>query len=122
MDKLVWVLEYEPLIRLPNTGDIVFEPYYAQQVTLKDDSRWRIFNKMRQGGFTTDFSAVEAVHDMLYQDAPEIIVLSKSQDEAINFLDKFYLSYESVKDKEPNYSPLIKIGRASCRERVSSPV
>lgn len=63
-------------------------------------------NKMRQGGFTTAFSACEAVHAMLYTQAPEIIVLSKSQDEAINFLDKFYLAYESVKDKEPNYSPL----------------
>lgn len=62
---------------------------------------------MRQGGFTTTFSAVEAVHSMLYKNNPEIIVLSKSQDEAINFLDKFYLAYESVKDKEPNYSDLI---------------
>jgi hypothetical protein len=91
---------------LPNTGDIVFEPYYAQQVLLQDRSRLRVMNKMRQGGFTTAFSACEAVHAMLYTQAPEIIVLSKSQDEAINFLDKFYLAYESVKDKEPNYSPL----------------
>lgn len=106
-DRLIWALEYEPLIRLPNTGDIVFEPYYAQQVLLKDNSRWRLENKMRQGGFTTAFSAVEAVQKMLYKPAPEIIVLSKSQDEAINFLDKFYLAYQSVKDKEPNYSPLI---------------
>jgi phage FluMu gp28-like protein len=91
---------------LPNTGDIEFEPYYAQQVLLADTSRWRIENKMRQGGFTTAFSAGEAVHSMLYKKAPEIIVLSKSQDEAVNFLDKFYLAYQSVKDKEPNYSPL----------------
>lgn len=94
------------MIRLPNSGDIEFEPYYAQQVLLSDNSRWRIENKMRQGGFTTAFSCVEAVHGMLYTPAPEIIVLSKSQDEAVNFLDKFYLAYESVKDKEPNYSPL----------------
>lgn len=100
------MLEYRPLIRLPNTGDIEFEPYYAQQVILSDNSRWRVENKMRQGGFTTAFSAAEAVHEMLYTPAPEIIVLSKSQDEAINFLDKFYLAYQSVKDKEPNYSPL----------------
>lgn len=106
-DRLAWVLEYRPLIRLPNTGDIPFEPYYAQQVLLKDNSRWRIENKMRQGGFTTAFSAVEAVHEMLYTPAPEIIVLSKSQDEAIGFLNKFYLAYESVRDKEPNYSELI---------------
>lgn len=62
---------------------------------------------MRQGGFTTVFSCVEAVHEMLYTPAPEIIVLSKSQDEAVNFLDKFYLAYQSVKDKEPNFSPLV---------------
>ena len=67
----------------------------------------RIFNKMRQGGFTTDFSVVEAPHAMLYKEAPEIIVLSKSEDEAVNFLDKFYLAYDSIKDKEPNFSPLI---------------
>lgn len=105
-DRLIWALEYQPLIRLPNTGDIVFEPYYAQQVLLKDNSRWRVENKMRQGGFTTAFAAVEAVHEMLYTPAPEIIVLSKSEGEAINFLDKFYLAYASIKDKDPNYSPL----------------
>ena len=74
---------------------------------LKDQSRWRVVNKMRQGGFSTTFSAVEIVHSMLYKPNPEIIVLSKSQDEAVGFLDKFYLAYESVADKEPNYSPLI---------------
>lgn len=63
---------------------------------------------MRQGGFTTAFAAVEAVQKMLYTPAPEIIVLSKSEGEAINFLDKFYLAYTSIKDKEPNYSPLVK--------------
>lgn len=105
-DRLIWALEYQPLIRLPNTGDIPFEPYYAQQVLLKDNSRWRSENKMRQGGFTTAFSAVESVHKMLYTPAPEIIVLSKSEKEAINFITKFYLAYQSVKDKEPNYSPL----------------
>lgn len=107
-DRLIWALEYEPLIRLPNTGDIPFKPYYAQQVALKDQSRWRVFNKMRQGGFTTSFAVVEAVQDMLYVQNPEIIVLSKSQDEAINFLDKFYLAYNSIRDKEPNWSPLTK--------------
>jgi hypothetical protein len=61
---------------------------------------------MRQGGFTTTFSAVEAVHKMLYTPSPEIIVLSKSQEEAINFLDKFYLAYESIREKEPYYSKL----------------
>lgn len=105
-DPLAWVLEYRPLIRLPNSGNIPFEPYYAQQVLLSDQSRWRAENKMRQGGFTTAFSAGEACHSMLYKQSPEIIVLSKSQDEAINFLDKFYLAYQSVKDIEPNYSPL----------------
>ena len=114
-DKLAWALEYSPLIRLPNTGDIPFEPYYAQQVALKDNSEMRIFNKMRQGGFTTTFSVVEAVHDMLYADAPEIIVLSKSEDEAVNFLDKFYLAYLSVKDTEPNYSPLTTTNTKNAR-------
>ncbi len=93
---------------MPNTGDIPFQPYYAQQVLLRDDSRWRLENKMRQGGFTTAFAAVEASHKMLYKPSAEIIVLSKSQDEAVNFLDKFYLAYQSVKDSEPNYSPLVK--------------
>lgn len=61
---------------------------------------------MRQGGFTTTFAVVEAVHDFLYASAPEIICLSKSEDEAINFLDKFYLAYHSIEDKEPNFSKL----------------
>lgn len=73
---------------------------------LKDQSRFRVVNKMRQGGFTTTFAVVEAVHSMLYKQNPEIIVLSKSEDEAVNFLDKFYLAYKSVADAEPNYAKL----------------
>lgn len=95
------------MIRLPNTGDIEFEPYYAQQVVLKDQSRWRVINKMRQGGFSTTFSVVEIVHSMLYKQNPEIIVLSKSEDEAKGFLEKFYLAYDSIEEKEPNFSKLI---------------
>lgn len=107
-DLLIWCLEYEPLIRLPNTGDIPFSPYYAQQVILKDQSRWRLENKMRQGGFSTAFACVESVHSMLYKPNPDIIVLSKSEEEAVGFLEKFYLAYDSIKGKEPNWSPLTK--------------
>ena len=107
-DRLAWALEYRPTILLPNTGHIEFEPYYAQQVVLADKSRFRINNKMRQGGFTTVHSVVEAVHKFLYGNSPSIICLSKSEDEAINFIDKFYLAYDSIADKDPHWKPLVK--------------
>lgn len=107
-DPLAWVLEYQPLIRLPNVGEIPFRPCWAQQVMLRDKHDQRALNKMRQGGFSTVFSASECVHDMLYAPAPDIIVISKSEKEAKGFLKKFYLAYDSIKDKDPNWSPLIK--------------
>jgi len=63
---------------------------------------------MRQGGFTTAHAVVEAVHKFIYGNSPSIICLSKSEDEAINFIDKFYLAYDSIEDKDPNWQKLEK--------------
>lgn len=77
---------------------------------------------MRQGGFTTTFSAVEAVHKCIYGKSTEIIVLSKSQDEAINFLDKFYLAYHSIKDKDPNCPELTVENTKNAENSYSSKI
>lgn len=100
---MAWVLEYEPLIRLPNEGIDPIRTYWAQQSLLQDRSKRRILNKMRQGGFTTICAVAEAPFDMIYTPQSQIVVLSKSEKEAKNFIDKFYLAYDSVKDKEPNW-------------------
>lgn len=62
---------------------------------------------MRQGGFTTGLAVVEAVHDFLYAPYPSVVCLSKNISDAVGFIDKFYLAYESVKDRDPNWKPLV---------------
>lgn len=106
LSPLAWVLEYEPLILLPGVGEIPFHPYYAQQAFLNDQSTNRALNKMRQGGFSTVLSAAESVWKMLYRNNPSIACLSKNEADAVGFLDKFKLAYESIKDKDPNYRKL----------------
>lgn len=111
---LAWVLEYEPYILVPGRGEIPFHPYYAQQAFLNDMSTRRILNKMRQGGFSTILAAAEAPWKMLYRNTPSIACLSKNEDDAVGFLDKFKLAYDSVKDKDPNWKkidPKTKVAR-----------
>lgn len=108
ISPLAWVLEYQPTILLPNTGEIPFEPYWAQQNMLHDQDRQRILNKMRQGGFSTVFAVAESCWKMIYKPSPSIACISKNEEDAIGFLDKFRLAYNSVKDKDPNWLPLTK--------------
>lgn len=93
---------------MPNTGDIPFEPFWAQQNILNDRSRYRVVNKPRQAGITTANAGGEAVHKIIYGQHPEIMVLSKSEKETIGFMEKFYLAYHSTKDKDKNAPKLIK--------------
>lgn len=101
-------MEYQPLIRLEGKGDYPFEPYWSQQNWLLDQSQFRLMNKTRQSGYTTTAGASEIPHEMIYGKNVTIIVLSKSETEALNIMDKFKLAYMSVKDKEPNWSKPIK--------------
>lgn len=65
-------------------------------------------NKTRQSGYTTCAGAGEIPHAMIYEKNATIIVLSKSETEALNIMEKFKLAYNSVKDREPNWSPYVK--------------
>ena len=103
---LAWVLEYEPKIRVPGKGYITYEPFYCQQQLLLDSSQFRHLNKPRQAGYTTTFS-IEALHDLIYTPTAEIVVISKSEKEAKRFLDKFYVAYDSIYDKDPNCPKLL---------------
>lgn len=89
-------------------GDFTFEPYWSQQNWLLDTSQLRLMNKTRQSGYTTCAGAAEIPMEMIYAKNATIIVLSKSEKEAINIMEKFKLAYMSVKDKEPNWSKPIK--------------
>ena len=102
------MLEYQPLILLPSVGQIPFEPYWAQQNLLNDQNQLRALNKMRQGGFSTVLSAAEAAWKMLHLPSPSIACLSKNEDDAKGFLEKFSLAYNSVADKDPDWIPLIQ--------------
>lgn len=101
------MLEYQPKILLPGRGLIVYEPYFAQQCTLLSQSQFRHVNKSRQIGWTTTL-AIEAVWAFAHTPAAEIVVLSKSQDEAIKFLNKFYVAYDSVFKRDPQMPALVK--------------
>lgn len=101
-------MEYQPLIRLPNVGDIEFQPYFAQQAIMNDRSRFRVVNKPRQAGITTANASGEAVFKVINGKHPEILVLSKSEKETMSFMDKFYLAFNSVKDKDPYAPKLLK--------------
>lgn len=101
-------MEYQPLIRLPNVGEIPFEPFYAQQNILNDRSRFRVVNKPRQAGITTANASAEAVWKIINGNHPEIMVLSKSEKETVGFMEKFYLAFHSIKDKDPNAPKIVK--------------
>ena len=119
LSPLAWVLEYRPLSHLPGVGDIEFEPYWAQQNFLNDQSPNRILNKMRQGGFSTVESAAEVPWKAIYRNSPSIITLSKNGDDAIGFHDKFKLAYHSVSDKDPNYKTVKSLTKTSTGENLS---
>lgn len=113
-NALAWVMEYQPLIRLENKGDLPLQPYWSQQNWLEDDSQFRILNKTRQSGYTTTAGAGEIPHDMIHKTNQTIIVLSKSETEATNLMDKFYLAYDSVEGKDPDWSPYVKRNTGYC--------
>lgn len=110
---LAWVLEYEPYILVPGRGELPFRPYYAQQAIIADQTGNRALNKMRQGGFTTVFSAAEAPFKMLHTSNPSLACISKSENDAKGFIEKFALAYESVKDKDPDWKPLIPLTKVA---------
>jgi len=107
---LAWILEYQPEIRVPGKGYVPYFPFYAQQQLLLDKSQFRHLNKPRQGGFTTTF-AIEALHNFIYGEAAEIVVISKSEKEAKRFLDKFYVAYDSIYGKDP-HCPKLRVRNA----------
>lgn len=65
-------------------------------------------NKTRQSGYTTTAGAGEIPWAMIYGKAETIVVLSKSENEALGLMEKFKLAYHSVKDRDPNWSPIVK--------------
>ena len=108
-------MEYQPLIRLENKGDFEFQPYWSQQNWLQDDNQLRVMNKTRQSGYTTTAGAGEIPYSMIHEKNQTIIVLSKSETEANNLMEKFYLAYDSVQDKDPDWSPYVKSNTGYCR-------
>lgn len=72
-------------------------------------------NKTRQSGYTTTAGAGEIPHEMIYGTKSSIVVISKSEVEALNIMDKFYLAYDSVKDKDPNWSDYVKKNTGYCK-------
>lgn len=72
-------------------------------------------NKTRQSGYTTCAGAGEIPMSMIHGKNETIIVISKSEVEAVGIMEKFYLAYDSVKDKDPDWSPYVKRNTGYCK-------
>lgn len=107
---LAWIFEYGPQIKQPGKGWVKFSEVitYAQQDLIYNfDTQFRILEKSRQSGFTTAF-AVEACWKFIHKPLCQIVVISKNEKDALRFIAKFYETYDSVKDRDPNCPELAK--------------
>jgi hypothetical protein len=96
-NALSWATTNAQIVH-PALGRIAFEPYPYQRVFLDayDDSR-RLILKARQIGFSQVF-ALEALYTATTQPEQTILLVSRSQDLAVNLLRYCYLTYNNLKD------------------------
>jgi terminase large subunit-like protein len=95
-DAVAWA-EAEAQIVHPLRGRIPFAPYPYQRAFLAayDDAR-RLVLKARQIGFSQVF-ALEALYTATTQPEQTILLVSRSQDLAVNLLRYCYLTYNNLK-------------------------
>ena len=107
---LAYVFEYQPRIRQPGKGWTNFAEIitYAQQSLLYNfDQQFRVVEKSRQSGFTTDF-AIEVLWKFRTKPLAQIVIISKNEKDAIRFKDKFLEAYDDVVDRDDKMPKLIK--------------
>lgn len=96
-DPLTWARQSATIVH-PVRGRIAFEPYTYQTEFL---SRWseprRIVLKARQVGYSQIF-ALEALYVGIHAPESMILLVSRSQDLAVNLLRYCYLTYNALRD------------------------
>jgi hypothetical protein len=81
----------------PVRGRIPFEPYVYQRAFLESTAPRRLVLKARQIGFSQTF-ALESLYKAIAQSERTILLVSRSQDLAVNLLRYCYLTYNNLKD------------------------
>ena len=96
LSPLDWAVSNAQIVH-PSRGRIAFAPYPYQRAFLEahGDSR-RLVLKARQIGFSQVF-ALEALYTATTQSEQTILLVSRSQDLAVNLLRYCYLTYNNLK-------------------------
>jgi hypothetical protein len=95
VDPLTWVTEHATIVH-PSRGRIPFTPYPYQAAFLQShDAPRRLILKARQIGFSQVF-ALEALYDAITVPESTILLVSRSQDLAVNLLRYCYLTYNNL--------------------------
>lgn len=81
----------------PVEGRINFTPYDYQRLFLMDKSLRRIILKARQIGYSQAF-ALDALYTAIHRPESTILLVSRSQDLAVNLLRYCYQAYNGLKD------------------------
>lgn len=100
VSALEWVSEHATIVH-PSRGRICFTPYPYQAAFLTShDAPRRLILKARQIGFSQVF-ALEALYDAITTPESTILLVSRSQDLAVNLLRYCYLTYNNL-DEAPD--------------------
>ena len=78
-------------------GRIRFSPYDYQRAFLMDKSNRRIILKARQVGYSQVF-ALDALYTAIHRPESTILLVSRSQDLAVNLLRYCYQAYNGLKN------------------------
>jgi phage FluMu gp28-like protein len=95
-EPLDWARNNAQIVH-PVRGRISFEPYPYQATFLQDKSPRRIILKARQIGYSQVF-AIEALYTAITRSESTILLVSRSQDLAVNLLRYCYQAYIGLKN------------------------
>lgn len=97
LDPIVWVERYATIVH-PQRGRIPFAPYSYQRAFLDNyDASRRLVLKARQIGFSQVF-ALEALYATIHEPESTVLLVSRSQDLAVNLLRYCYLTFNNLRD------------------------
>src|SRR5690242_9718678 len=97
---LAWAEQLATIVH-PSRGRIPFDPYPYQRAFLESyGAPRRIILKARQVGFSQVF-ALEALYAAIHEEEATILLVSRSQDLAINLLRYCYQAYNNLKSAPP---------------------
>ena len=95
-DAIKWATEQAQIVH-PVMGRIRFSPYDYQRAFLMDKSNRRIILKARQVGYSQVF-ALDALYTAIHRPESTILLVSRSQDLAVNLLRYCYQAYNGLKN------------------------